>query len=230
MPLGSLDAATYLKNGQDAQRLNAEFASLNANDTCLSGQRACISGSYAQCVRGLWKTENCTASEQCYALPATVRNGTFLSCTTEAVAESIINATGAAGGIAVNGSSTTSNATSPKQPSSPFSIQAMTTNTATLTQASTGVVPLVSSSGSIITLAPQTTIVTTRTLDPAEASSLLASLTADGLLSSTTPINSLVPVILSSLPVITPEPTTTLNIEVVNHFSGTSAVTFTTMC
>ena len=33
-PTGSLDADTFLQNGQDAQILNTEFLSLNANDTC----------------------------------------------------------------------------------------------------------------------------------------------------------------------------------------------------
>ncbi|KAE9389981.1 Dus-domain-containing protein [Gymnopus androsaceus JB14] len=41
-----------LSNGQQAQALNAQFATLTTSSSCTSGQDACVNGGFAQCVNG----------------------------------------------------------------------------------------------------------------------------------------------------------------------------------
>ncbi|KAI0336686.1 hypothetical protein GY45DRAFT_1265328 [Cubamyces sp. BRFM 1775] len=101
-PMASLDADTFLQNGKDAQVLNAEFASLNASDSCTTGDLACMGTSIAQCVNGTWQTEECPKSLFCFALPSVREEGTVLSCTTNATAVAVINASGATGGLFAN--------------------------------------------------------------------------------------------------------------------------------
>ncbi|KAL1943869.1 hypothetical protein VTO73DRAFT_3687 [Trametes versicolor] len=100
-PTVSLDAATFLQNGMEAQILNAEFASLNASASCDSGEMACIGASVAHCVNSTWTQEACPKSLSCFALPSVREEGTVLSCTTNTTAFSVINASGATGGVAV---------------------------------------------------------------------------------------------------------------------------------
>jgi len=95
----SLDNSTLLQNGQDAQRLNAEFLSLQQNATCNAGETACISGAFANCNGTAWQTQQCPADQQCFALPMVRNNGTFVACTSESSAQSIVSATGAQGGL-----------------------------------------------------------------------------------------------------------------------------------
>ncbi|KAI0777174.1 hypothetical protein BD413DRAFT_171315 [Trametes elegans] len=106
-PTASIDAKTFLQNGKDAQALNAEFAKLHASDSCTSGQLACLGTSLATCADGKWKTEACPESLSCFALPSVRENGTELTCTTNATALAVINASGATGGVASNSTDNT---------------------------------------------------------------------------------------------------------------------------
>jgi len=169
-----LNPKTLLQNAQTAQALNAEFGLLSRNDSCSSGQLACITGSVAECQGGVWQLERCSDQRQCFALPSVRTTGTFIACTSEANALSLIKACGGTGGFdsstdltvplpTVNDTSTATtpeysssmSTTSTTLPGNPF--------TATLGQ------------GQQVALPP-----TTATLKPAEASSLLSSLLANG--------------------------------------------------
>ncbi|KAF9077975.1 hypothetical protein BDP27DRAFT_1207573 [Rhodocollybia butyracea] len=88
-----------LSNGQAAQALNAQFASLTASSPCTSGQNACVGGAFAQCVSGAFVTTTCSGGTTCAALPLVNSAGTSIACTTTADAEARIAATGATGGL-----------------------------------------------------------------------------------------------------------------------------------
>ncbi|KAH9934022.1 uncharacterized protein BXZ73DRAFT_89673 [Epithele typhae] len=88
-----------LQNALDAQKLNAQFATLTASSSCTEGQNACVGGGFAQCVGGKFVQEGCAASLQCFALPLVNSAGTSIACTTKADAEARIAAPGATGGI-----------------------------------------------------------------------------------------------------------------------------------
>jgi hypothetical protein len=96
----AVDANTLLKNGQTAQELNAAFNNLTINDQCKNGEEACISGALAKCDdAGKWEAQQCPADSQCFALPNTKREGTKIQCTSEQKALSLIEASGAQGGL-----------------------------------------------------------------------------------------------------------------------------------
>lgn len=101
------DYATLLKNGQEAQRLNAEYMTLSADDTCVELQKGCVDDVPAQCIGGKWSlaTTGCPDSQHCFALPSVRQSGTFVACTSEADAFSIIAATGAEGGVIAHANS-----------------------------------------------------------------------------------------------------------------------------
>jgi hypothetical protein len=88
-----------LTNGQDAQKLNAQYATLTADSPCDAGNIACVSGKFAQCVGGKFVLESCAATLSCYALPLVNSPGTSTTCTTEADATQRISNSGATGGI-----------------------------------------------------------------------------------------------------------------------------------
>ncbi|KAI0342985.1 hypothetical protein BDW22DRAFT_1344828 [Trametopsis cervina] len=91
-----------LKNGQDAQALNAKFASLSADATCNEGDQACVNGGFAQCVSGKFVVTQCAGGTQCFALPLVNNPGTSLSCTTQEDTAARIAAAGAQGGVTGN--------------------------------------------------------------------------------------------------------------------------------
>ncbi|KAH9941097.1 uncharacterized protein BXZ73DRAFT_88293 [Epithele typhae] len=101
----SLDPAVFLQNGQDAQALNTEYLSLNSTDTCKDGQLACIDNSIAHCANSTWSLEPCSKSLSCFAMPSLKESGVVVSCTTNATAASIIEASGATGGVFANSTS-----------------------------------------------------------------------------------------------------------------------------
>jgi len=101
----ALDNATLLANGQQAQILNSEFESLQVNDPCNTGENACINNTFAVCINNAWETQPCPSSKSCFALPQVRTNGTFIACTSQRNAASIIAATGAQGGITNNSTS-----------------------------------------------------------------------------------------------------------------------------
>ncbi|KAG2142902.1 uncharacterized protein EDB93DRAFT_598676 [Suillus bovinus] len=88
-----------LTNGQDAQKLNAQFATLTATSLCTGGTNACINGAFAQCVGGSYVTQSCGSGLICAALPLVNSAGTSITCTTNADALARIAATGAQGGL-----------------------------------------------------------------------------------------------------------------------------------
>jgi hypothetical protein len=88
-----------LRNGKDAQSLNAKFATLSANSECKDGDEACIGSAFAQCVGGKFVTTSCGSTLTCAALPLVNKPGTSITCTTQADAAARITATGATGGI-----------------------------------------------------------------------------------------------------------------------------------
>ncbi|KAJ3789797.1 hypothetical protein GGU10DRAFT_304339 [Lentinula aff. detonsa] len=88
-----------LSNGQAAQKLNAQFATLSASSTCTDGENACVNGAFAQCVSGKFETTACAGGTTCAALPLVNSAGTSITCATTADAEARIAATGATGGL-----------------------------------------------------------------------------------------------------------------------------------
>jgi len=92
-----------LQNGNDAQKLNSQFATLTANSSCTDGQNACVSGEFAQCVGGKFATTQCSGSLICAALPLVNSPGTSIACTTEEDAITRIANTGAKGGLTGSG-------------------------------------------------------------------------------------------------------------------------------
>ncbi|KAI0060250.1 hypothetical protein BV25DRAFT_1956048 [Artomyces pyxidatus] len=98
-PLSSSSASFALQNGEDAQALNAKFASLDSSSTCEQGDQACIGTAFAQCVGGSYVQSPCAPSLICAALPLLNLAGTSITCTTEADAAARIAETGAEGGI-----------------------------------------------------------------------------------------------------------------------------------
>lgn len=117
----ALDNATLLANGQQAQILNSEFKNLQVNDSCNTGETACIKNAFAACVNNAWQTQPCPSSKSCFALPQIRTNGSFVACTSQKNAASIIAATGAQGGL-------TSNTTSGSNITVPFPIDSSLLN------------------------------------------------------------------------------------------------------
>ncbi|KAJ7731148.1 hypothetical protein DFH07DRAFT_755820, partial [Mycena maculata] len=95
VPRAALDAAGLLKNGQEAQNLNAQFQNLTTSDACTSGDTACIGGDLATCVDDKWQTQGCPNSLSCFAVPLITETGANVTCTSERNALSVIEATGA---------------------------------------------------------------------------------------------------------------------------------------
>lgn len=98
-PSASSSGDFHLANGQAAQALNAQFATLTTSSTCNAGDNACINGGFAQCVGGQFVVEGCAGGTQCFALPLVNSQGTSIACTTQSDALSRIQATGAQGGV-----------------------------------------------------------------------------------------------------------------------------------
>jgi hypothetical protein len=88
-----------LANGQNAQKLNAQFATLSVTSPCTEGTNACVNGAFAQCVGGTYVTQSCGSGLICAALPLVNSAGTSITCTTNADALARISATGAQGGL-----------------------------------------------------------------------------------------------------------------------------------
>jgi len=211
-PTPSLDSATLLNNALEAQRLNAQFQTANSTATgsCTNGDTACVQGAIASCVNGQFDTSqgSCPASQQCFALPSVNSNGTTITCTSDKIALSLIEAAGATGGITGSGSQ---NSTNPASASSTLSgtTPGTTTSTDPTTPTSTAlnetvvtvtVTTIVTPTG---TTTPSTTTLpsVTQTLSPEEASSLLSSLlTQGGPAATATPGNSTVSASTTNIP------------------------------
>ncbi|KDR68429.1 hypothetical protein GALMADRAFT_78714, partial [Galerina marginata CBS 339.88] len=86
------------QNGLDAQKLNTQFASMKATDSCQTGQMACITGQFAQCVDSKFVLSPCPADLTCFALPLVNKNGTSLVCDKQDDALQRFEASGVTGG------------------------------------------------------------------------------------------------------------------------------------
>jgi len=91
--------AFLLSNGQQAQKLNAQFATLTASSPCSAGEQACVQGAFAQCINGTFVSTPCAEGTQCFALPLVNEAGTTNTCTTSDDAAARIAATGVSGGV-----------------------------------------------------------------------------------------------------------------------------------
>jgi len=169
----TVDANTFLQNGETAQQLNSEFHNLTINDPCQSGTAACISGAQAQCnSNGTWEVQQCQEGTQCFALPNKKSAGTNIKCKTEQDALSLIQETGAQGGICGNNSTNSGNGTISNVP-----VDSGSDNNS----AATATVTILVAPSTTQTLGPDTA-----TLDGAGFSSLLASLQSGGVSATTT--------------------------------------------
>ncbi|KAG2358278.1 hypothetical protein BDR07DRAFT_1295469, partial [Suillus spraguei] len=86
------------QNGLDAQKLNAQFATMTSNDSCTSGTQACVGGAFAQCIGNSWELTPCSSGLSCFALPLVTKAGTSLACDTQSDAEARFIAAGVQGG------------------------------------------------------------------------------------------------------------------------------------
>jgi hypothetical protein len=102
-PASLATGSFQLANGQAAQKLNAQFATLTADSTCTAGQNSCVGSDFAQCVGGKFVTQSCGATLICAALPLVNSAGTSITCTTQADALARIANTGATGGLTGSG-------------------------------------------------------------------------------------------------------------------------------
>ncbi|KAI0701970.1 hypothetical protein BC835DRAFT_1264342, partial [Cytidiella melzeri] len=98
------------QNGLDAQKLNAQFATLKSTDACTEGQQACVENSFAQCVSGAWALSQCAGGTVCVALPLVNKAGTSLTCDTQADAIARMQAAGVDASLTGNGSSSSASA------------------------------------------------------------------------------------------------------------------------
>jgi len=98
-----IDQSTLLENGKAAQKLNAQFSTMDSNSSCQTGDMACISGAFSQCVAGKFVGGPCAQGLKCFAMPLLLKKGTTLGCDTEADATSRISNTGATGGLTGKG-------------------------------------------------------------------------------------------------------------------------------
>ncbi|KAI0085837.1 hypothetical protein BDY19DRAFT_964651 [Irpex rosettiformis] len=89
----------HLKNGEDAQALNAKFALLTADSPCNAGDQVCVGSGFGQCVSSKLVITQCASGTSCFALPLVNKAGTSIACTTQADVAARIQATGAQGGI-----------------------------------------------------------------------------------------------------------------------------------
>ncbi|KAI0360394.1 hypothetical protein OH77DRAFT_1384246, partial [Trametes cingulata] len=85
-------------NALDAQKLNAKFATLSADDSCNDGDQACVQGAFAQCVGGKFQTTQCSGGTTCVALPLVNKPGTSVTCDSKDDAAARMKAAGVDGG------------------------------------------------------------------------------------------------------------------------------------
>jgi hypothetical protein len=74
-------------NAVDAENQAKDFAKLNDNSSCTSGENACVKGKFAQCVDGKFVSQACNTGLTCNALPLVNARGTSITCTTDADAK-----------------------------------------------------------------------------------------------------------------------------------------------
>ena len=65
-----------IENGLDAQKGNAEAATLSAGSACTDGETVCAGTEVGQCVGGKLVTTACSSGTQCFILPLVNKAGT----------------------------------------------------------------------------------------------------------------------------------------------------------
>jgi len=86
------------ENALAAQKLNAEYDTRNAAESCTAGDRGCINGAYAQCANGKWSVQTCPSTTSCAAWPNPGAGlGPILGCFTSAETEAIFMEAGVEG-------------------------------------------------------------------------------------------------------------------------------------
>ncbi|KAH9974051.1 hypothetical protein BGW80DRAFT_1445075 [Lactifluus volemus] len=189
----ALDNTTLLSNAQQAEILNCEFQSLQTSDPCNTGETACIQNAFATCVNNAWQTQSCSQSKMCFALPQVRANGTFVACTSQNNAASII---AASGGIGSTNCSSLGNSVVPFPTVSNDSLSGSTQGGSGGNNPDCGNNGSPSSPGSAVSTVTITVIEpeastalilppTTTTLTPDQASSLLSLLSANSMSLST---------------------------------------------
>lgn len=82
---GSSDISTIrMKNAAAAISQQQQFDSLTADSPCTAGQNACVQGAFAQCVGGKFASTPCAGGTKCFALPLVNKEGTSVTCDTQA--------------------------------------------------------------------------------------------------------------------------------------------------
>ena len=66
----------FIENGLDAQKGNAEAATLSAGSACTDGEVTCAGADVGQCVGGKIVTTACSGGTQCFVLPLLNKAGT----------------------------------------------------------------------------------------------------------------------------------------------------------
>ncbi|PPQ77968.1 hypothetical protein CVT26_005273 [Gymnopilus dilepis] len=200
----ALDAATLLQNGQAAQKFNAQFQNIKAGDSCQSGEAACIGNAIAKCNNGQFDTSQglCQKTESCFALPNVRAQGTVLRCTSVNSALSLINATGATGGLTGDetedsgnsnegGNTTTTMSSGSSKGKADQNPNNERTSAAAATATQTEAPDIVTVTVTLTaTPAPITVEATTQTLSPDQASSLLLSILGDAIPTPASPASS----------------------------------------
>ncbi|KAI0826233.1 hypothetical protein BC629DRAFT_1454256 [Irpex lacteus] len=119
------------QNGLDAQKLNAQFATLKSTDSCTEGTQACVEESFAQCVGGTWQLTPCSPGTSCFALPLVNKAGTSLSCDTQADVIVRMQAAGVDASVTGDGNSTgTSSSASQSAPAATSTFASETSSVA----------------------------------------------------------------------------------------------------
>jgi len=203
LPLSTPSSSILLDNALKAQKLNAEFETLNATDPCKAGEKACVAGTTATCIGGTWEMVPCPQDGDrlsCFALPSVLHEGTITACTTERTAAALIESFGAQGGVDGSGStadptnsSTTTNSgdsstatetctTDAADPTADPTADSTADPTTDITTSVTTTLTLLSTSDSAaptITLDP-----VTQTFSASDAQTALQSLTSGGVVQS----------------------------------------------
>ncbi|KAH8101854.1 hypothetical protein BXZ70DRAFT_891199, partial [Cristinia sonorae] len=119
------DSSDFKKqNGLDAQKQNAQFATLKASDPCAEGTQACVEQAFAQCVGGKWALTKCSGGTVCTALPLVNKPGTSITCDTQADADARIQAAGV--DVSSSGNDSTGNSVAPASVTPPAAASAPT--------------------------------------------------------------------------------------------------------
>jgi hypothetical protein len=72
------------KNADEAEKLQEDFKSFTPDQKCENNEIACVDNKLAQCVGEKFTLTDCGSGLQCSVLPLVLKEGTTVTCTTEA--------------------------------------------------------------------------------------------------------------------------------------------------